>query len=330
MARVAVVFTGGTISMRLDANGAAVPALRGEEILALTPGVAAIADLEPIDCGLIPASHLSLDRVLEIARILEERLGRRDVDGAVVVQGTDTIEETAFAWDLLLSREKPVVVTGAMRNADDPGYDGPANLRDAVAVAASLSFRNLGALVVLNGTILPADDARKMDTSALDAFDAPNVGPVGRVVSGEPTINRDSGQNRAARRRLASIPDHAAEPVPIVSAWIGSDGDLLRAAVTLRPRGLVVAATGSGNTHPDLLSAAQEAMARGIPVALASRAAKGAVSASYGFPGGGATWIAAGAMPTGWLGSSKARVALAIGLGAGLDRAALARLLAGT
>jgi L-asparaginase len=125
------------------------------------------------------------------------------------------------------------------------------------------------------------------------------------------------------------MPEHAAEPVLIVPAWIGSSGELLRAAAGIHPAGIVVAATGAGNTHPDLLAAATEAMADGIPIALATRAPSGAVSAGYGFPGGGATWIAAGAMLTGWLGASKARIALALGLGAGLRGPALATFLAG-
>jgi L-asparaginase len=48
----------------------------------------------------------------------------------------------------------------------------------------------------------------------------------------------------------------------------------------------------------------------------------------YGFPGGGAQWIRAGALPAGYLGGPKARVALALGIGAGLDRDGLAALLA--
>ena len=67
----------------------------------------------------------------------------------------------------------------------------------------------------------------------------------------------------------------------------------------------------------------ERAMAAGLPVALTTRSPCGAASADYAFPGGGATWVRAGALLTGHLGGPKARVALALGIGAGLDRAAL-------
>ncbi len=326
MARVAVVFTGGTISMRLDpVSRAAVPALGGAEILALTPGLDAIADVLPVDWGLVPASHLSFAQILDIGRVLAEALARPEIDAAVVVQGTDAMEETAFAWDLLIDGDKPVAVVGAMRNADAPDYDGPGNLRDAVRVAAHPSARGLGALVVMHGSVLPADDATKVHTDNLDAFRALNAGPLGRVSDRGVRIDGVRGP----RRHLPRIPTAAVEPVFIVPASVGSDGALLRAALAAGARGIVVAATGSGNTHPDLLQAAKEAMAAGVPVAFTTRAASGSVSGGYGFPGGGATWIAAGAMPTGTLGGPKARVALALGLGAGLAGDDLRRFLAG-
>src|SRR5688572_7623327 len=134
---VAVVFTGGTISMRLDpVAGGNVPALDGAAILARTPGLDAIAEVVAIDRGRTPASHFTFPALLEIASVLREALADPRIDGAVVVQGTDTIEETAFCWDLVLDGAKPVVVTGAMRASDEAGFDGPANLRDAVTVAA--------------------------------------------------------------------------------------------------------------------------------------------------------------------------------------------------
>ena len=89
-----------------------------------------------------------------------------------------------------------------------------------------------------------------------------------------------------------------------------------------------MAATGAGNTDPALLAAAVRAMDAGIPVALASRCPSGRAGTTYAFPGGGATWVRAGAIPVGHLCGVKARVALALGLGAGFDRAGLAALLA--
>src|SRR6185436_434274 len=96
--------------------------------------------------------------------------------------------------------------------------------------------------------------------------------------------------------------------------------DLLRAAVERGAQGVVVAATGAGNTHPDLLAAAVEAMARDVPVVLTSRCLSGGVAPAYGFPGGGRSWQEAGAILAGTLSGPKARVALALGLGVGLDR----------
>src|SRR6266542_4414592 len=175
MPRVAVVFTGGTISMGYDpVAGGNVPSLDGAAILARTSGLDAIAEVVPIDRGLTPASHFTFADVLEIGTIVQSALDDPSTDGVVVVQGTDTIEETAFAWDLVLGSPKPVVVTGAMRASDEEGYDGPANLRRAVAVAGSPAVRNVGVVVSLAGTIEAADDVTKMHTTSFTTFQSPN------------------------------------------------------------------------------------------------------------------------------------------------------------
>jgi L-asparaginase len=325
MSRVAVVFTGGTIAMRIDpASGGAVPALKGEEILARTPGLDTVAEVRAIDWGLIPASHLGLDRVIDLAGTVRSALEQPGVEGAVVVHGTDTMEESAFALDLLHAGDKPIVLVGAMRNADEDGYDGPRNLRDAVTVAAHPEARDQGALVVMAGRILPADDAVKLHTDAYDAFGAPNAGPLGWVDgSGVAFLRR-----RAGRRRLPSVPERPAEPIPLLVAVSGMDGWLARAATRDGARGLVVAATGAGNTHPDLLAACREAMGEGLPVAVTTRCASGRVQPRYAFPGGGAEWARAGVILAGRISGAKTRVALALGAGAGLDVDGLRSLLA--
>lgn len=325
MPRVAVVFTGGTISMGFDpVAGGNVPSLDGASILARTPGMDSIAEVVPIDRGLTPASHFSFRDVLGIGATVQSALDDPSIDGVVIVQGTDTIEETAFAWDLVLASAKPVVVTGAMRASHEDGYDGPANLRGAVAVAAAPVMRDVGVVVSLAGTIEPADDVTKMNTSSFTTFQSPNTDSLGRVgEDGAVTLDRARGP----RRVLRPLPQEGAR-VELIQAGIGSDGALLDGAVATGAAGIVVAATGAGNTSAGLLAAAERAMRAGIPVVLASRCPAGAVSTVYAFPGGGATWIRAGAIRAGTLCAIKARVALALGLGAGLAGNGLAALLA--
>jgi len=325
MGRIAVVFTGGTISMRRDeAAGGAVPVLDGEGILARTGGLDAIAEVEAVEWGLIPASHLSFVQLLDLAATVRAQLERPEIAGAVVVQGTDVIDETAFALDLLAPGPKPVVVTGAMRTADEDGFDGPANLRDAVRLAVAPAARHQGAIVVLAGTILAGDDAIKLDTTAYAAFGSANDGPLGRIVSGRIRLDRRRGR----RRWLPTMPQAAVEPIDLITHVLGQDGRPLRLAVAAGSRGIVVAGAGAGTTHPDVLAAAREAMTAGLPVVLTTRSPHGEAATTYAFPGGGARWVEAGAILAGPLGGPKARIALALGLGAGLDTDGLRQLFA--
>ena len=311
--RIAVVFTGGTISMRHEPGTSGnVPALRGAELLASVPGLDEIAEVESIDWGLVPASHLAFEQVLEIGRILADALARPDVDGAVVVQGTDVIEETAFAWDLLPLAAKPVVVVGAMRSASQEGYDGPDNLRNAIAAAADPRLADAGVVVSMAGELHGADDVRKTHTHAYATFQSPNAGPLGVVAAGRVTMLR-----RRRPMRLVRMPERAASPVQLVTAVLDGDPEAVARLLDPRPAGLVVAATGGGNTAPWLLEAATRLMRDGIPVALTTRCPSGRALPGYAFAGGSTQWWEAGALFTGTLDPLKARVLLALGLGAG-------------
>jgi L-asparaginase len=319
--RVLVVYTGGTIGMRPDAaSGGLVPALSGEELVDRDPALGAIADVEVLGWGAKPSSALDFADVLDIASTVRRGAERSDVDGVVVVQGTDLLEETAFALDLLLDLGKPLVLVGAMRAAEDPASDARENLRDAVRVAATPEAAGAGAVVVAAGCVHAAEEVVKTHTTALAAFASPNRGPLGRP-----------GEAARLPRRAAGprIPmPAAAAPVGMIMAGIGVAGNEVGAALAAGASGLVVVATGSGQTHPGLLRRAADALAGGVPVALASRCLAGGVNTTYGYPGGGAQWARAGAILAGTLAPSKCRVALALGIGAGLADADLAEVIA--
>jgi L-asparaginase len=307
MPHVAVIFTGGTISMRSSGAGT-VPSMTGEDLMATVPDLAEIAEIEPIDWGLVPASHLTFTQLLDIGRLLAEQLSRPEVDGAVVVQGTDVIEETGFAWDLLPLGPKPVVVVGAMRSASQPGYDGPENLRNAVAAAADPALAGQGVVVAMAGEIHGADDVRKTHTHAYATFQSPNAGRLGFVTDGRVALLR-----RRTPVRLPHIPEAAALPIPLLEVVLDAEPTLGAAA------GVVVAAAGGGNTPPAYLDLARTHLERGVPVVLTTRCPSGRPMPGYGFPGGSTQWWEAGAIFSGTLDPLKARVLLALGLGCGLS-----------
>jgi L-asparaginase len=315
MARLAVIFTGGTISMHDEPGGAGNrPTLRGDALLATVRDLGELAEIEPIDWGLVPASHLTFEQVLDVGRTLHAALARPEIDGAVVVQGTDVIEETAFAWDLLPLPPKPVVVTGAMRSASQATYDGPENLRNAIAAAADPVLADQGVLVALAGELHGADDVRKTHTHAHATFQSPNAGRLGTVVDGRVSLLR-----RRSPVRLPRIPSAAALPVPILAVAV-DDPPRLPDSVA----GLVVAAAGGGNTPPAHLELARDLLRGGVPVALTTRCPSGRPLPGYGFAGGSSEWWDAGAIFSGTLDALKVRVLIALGIGAGLGTTELA------
>ena len=288
-----------------------MPTLGGAEILAAVPGPRRDRrrrrDRPRPDAG--EPLHVP-GAVRDLWSTIREALADPTIDGVVVVQGTDTIEETAFFFDLLHAGDAPIVVTGAMRSASSPDYDGPANLRRAVAAAAAPALRGAGAVVVLSGSIEPADDVTKTHASSFDTFQSLNTGPLGRVDGDRVVVERARGPRRhvaATRGRRARPPRHG-------DGRDGRDADR-RAAWRPAPTASSSRRPAPATPRPALLAAAERAMAAGLPVALTTRSPSGAASADYAFPGGGATWVRAGAMLAGHLGGPKARVALALGLG---------------
>lgn len=318
---IAVVFTGGTISMRHDAAlGGAVPSLSAREIMAATRGLEAVAEVEIEEWGALPGPHMTTERLWALRCRLAELLEREDVGGVVVTHGTDTLEESAYLAARSLPADKPVVFTGAMRNASELGWDGPANLLDAARVAASDDARGYGAMVVMSGRIFAGLDVTKAHTHLLDAFESPGLGPVGVIDDGAVIFRRALPP---APPVLA--PASLATPVDIVSAWAGCDSRLLDAS-RRDALAVVVAAMGRGNVPPAMVAGIERWIESGKPVVVASRAARGRVGETYGYPGGGRRLAALGALFAGSRRPQQARVDLMLALGAGYDRAALREL----
>ncbi len=323
--RVVALFTGGTISMRVDpAAGGAVPALSADEILAAARGVDAVADVRAEAWGRFPGPHMTVERQWALRHRVAVLLDDPLVDGLVVTHGTDTLEETAYLIARSLVTAKPVVFTGAMRSASDLGWDGPQNLLDAVRVAAAPDSAGQGTLVVMGGRIFAALEDTKGHTHQLDAFEAPGLGPLGAIDEDRVLFRR-----RLVNVRPAITPAAPAEPVDIVGSWAGCDARLLDAALATGARGVVVAALGRGNVPPAMVPGVERLVAAGRPVVIASRAPRGRVGQTYAYPGGGRKLWELGALFAGARRPAQARIDLMLALGAGYDADALGALFDG-
>lgn len=316
---IGILFTGGTISMRADpATGSAVPALSAEDIVARVPGLPDITDFEIEEFGRLPGPHVTPELMWRLARRAAAWLERPDVDGLVITHGTDTIEETAFMLDLLLTTDKPVILVGAMRTVSDASWDGPANLIAAAHVASAPAARACGVVVVMDEHIFPAREVRKVHTESSGSFAAPEFGPLGVVDGGEVVF----------RRRPMPRPawhDADAEPgmrvrrmetrVDLVQAFTGMTDRPLRHAIADGARGLALVAFGRGNVPPVIVPAVRDAVAAGLLVTVSSRSLAGRVSARYGYDGGGLQLRDAGAVLSADLPGAQARLLQMVTLG---------------
>ncbi|MCU1614563.1 MAG: hypothetical protein JWO98_2103 [Frankiales bacterium] len=308
---VAVGSLGGTIAMTSDTGAGVVPTRGAADLVAGVPGLAEVATISTETLALLPGASLGysdLRHALAWARS-EVDAG---AEGVVLTQGTDTLEETAYLLDLYWDRERPLLVTGAMRAPQQAGSDGPANLLAAVRTAVDPGARNLGVLVVMNDEIHAASRVGKSDAMAVNAFRSPVFGPLGRLVEGRPQWgNRHPPHPPLPEPPFPEPLERYREPrVALLTTHLGDSGDLLCHLVEDGYDGVVIAALGVGHVPAVVAEVIGVANDR-LVVVFATRTGAGSTAeSSYGFPGSEGDLISRGAVPAGWLSPYKARLLL--------------------
>lgn len=308
--RITVISTGGTIAMGVDAqSGGAVPLFSGQDFLDSLPSVKDIASVDIVNFSNKPGTHLLLSDVLELGKVIRSLFEQNRADGVVITHGTDTLEETAYALDLLIQDDNPVVVTGAMRNASQPGYDGPANLLGSILTAVADESRSKGALVVFNNEIHLARDVTKASATQLNAFRSPPFGPVGVIYGKRVQFVRPGGLRE-------SIPaESISAQVELIKFTLGMGDFLLKAVKNSPVDGVVVEGAGVGHVSKSVAEGIKGIIDAKKPVVLTSRCYEGLVlEDSYAFPGSEKDLRDLGVIVAPGLNGPKARIKLILAL----------------
>ncbi|MEP7345889.1 MAG: asparaginase [Gemmatimonadaceae bacterium] len=269
--RVHVIATGGTISNLGNSNDRRT----GAELVTGIGDVGERVDVTVEQFSNVASGAITQEMWRNIARrIVEVSRESNAPAGFVITHGTDTMEETAFFLDLTVGGCAPVIITGAMRQANFVGADGPANLRNAIRVAAAPITRGRGTMVLMNDEIFAGRDVAKTNTSRMNAFTAPDVGPAGIADPDTIVFYREKPNGcHAARFPLEKMGDFPR--VDVAYAYIGADSVVVDALVAAGAKGIVLAGVGRGGSTPAMGRALRRATEHGVYVAVSNRTGSG-------------------------------------------------------
>lgn len=296
--KIVVLGTGGTIageSNSADEGLSYKAAQRGIEVLLkavagssqkLPPSLANV-NFEVEQVAQLDSKDMDFATWRVLAQRCEFWLAQTEVVAVVITHGTDTLEETAFFLSQVLSREKPIVLTCAMRPANFKDADGPQNLRDALNVSAQV--KGAGVWLVAAGEIHHSQFVQKVHPTRLNAFDSGEVGAAGKVSQDQifwaETFNASAILPSISKQVLnaADLPKADEWPwVEIVMNHVQASFKQVDLLVNAGVQGLVVAGTGNGSIGTALKEGLLKAQRAGVRIRIASRCAQGPVLPTEG------------------------------------------------
>jgi len=308
---IALITTGGTIvSKRSDGTGLAAPALGGEALLDAIGVHGPVGEIEVFDVLRVPSPLIGLADWRALHALAQPVLARADIEGVVITHGTSTLEETAWFLDLTLGTNKPVVLTGAQRNASEPDSDGPRNLFNALKICKSMAGRRMGGVVVaLNDSIHAAREVTKSQTLNVETFISGAWGALGHIRGDRVVFHR-----QPLRKLHIPLLDAPLPKVVIIPMYVGAGRDLVDAAVACGAEGIVVEGIASGHVNEAMHDALLDAIKAGVLIVLSTRIPSGGTRVGYSFPGSTHTLVSQGAVLSDDLSPWKARIVLMLAL----------------
>ena len=278
--RVIILATGGTIAgagAASDRAGYEAGKIPIDDLIGSIPTVKKIANITGEQVASVGSQDMTTDIWKKLAVRANEIFKKNEADAIVITHGTDTQEETGYFLDLLITSEKPVVLTGSMRPATAISADGPKNLYDAITVAIDPKSKGRGVLVSFNEGIFDSREVMKLSTTKTNAFGSPNTGPVGQAYDGRVEYYQSSVREVNVNSPFTVTADTKLPRVDIVYMYADAPADQIDLLISKKVDGIVIAGVGNGNFNKAFTEGVKRAVAAGIVVCRASRTPSGRV-----------------------------------------------------
>ncbi len=277
---VVILATGGTIA-GAAATGTQLGYTSGavgiDVMIAAVPGITDLANLKGEQISNVGSQDMSFAILLTLAKRINELAKSPDVDGFVITHGTDTMEESAYFLNLTCKTDKPIVMVGSMRPSTAVSADGPLNLYNAVAVAADPNSKGRGVLLVMNDWIHGAHSLTKTSTTAVQTFMSPVRGLVGTVSYGKDDFYSTPGWKHTTQSEFDVAQVATVPRVDVIFVGMDASPELINASAAGGAKGIVLAGVGNGNMNKALVTAAANAVKKGVVVVRSSRVITGTV-----------------------------------------------------
>ncbi len=252
---ILLIYTGGTIGMVKDYRSNALKAFDFENIKIKIP------ELKLLDCNIetkgfsnpIDSSNMSPAYWVKIAEIIEERY--KDIDGFVVLTGTDTMSYTASALSFILENlSKPVIFTGSQLPIGDLRTDAKENLITAIQVAAAQEngtprIQEVG--LYFEYKLYRANRTTKVSSEQFEAFESPNYPHLGE--SGVHLNFNDQWLSKTETVKPLRLLKNLNANVVILKLFPGISRSIVEHILNCPDlEGVILETYGAGNTQTDI------------------------------------------------------------------------------
>lgn len=279
---ILLIYTGGTIGMVKDYKTNALKAFNFEQIKNKIP------ELKLLDCNIetvsfedpIDSSDMSPEYWVRIAEVIEARY--KEIDGFVVLTGTDTMSYTASAMSFMLENlNKPVIFTGSQLPIGDLRTDAKENLITAIQIAAaqeneSVKIREVG--LYFEYKLYRANRTSKVSAEQFEAFESPNYPHL--CVSGVHLNFNDQWINNVDNEKGLVVRKNFGSNVVILKLFPGiSQGVVEHVLNCPGLQGVILETYGAGNapTASWFINALKNTLNKRIPIINVTQCTGGSV-----------------------------------------------------